>query len=219
VTADPGTDSTETFLLPAGPAAASHVERGSRFLAIVEGCQSIADGATVRDVERRRTHDATHHVWAVRLADGSSRTDDDGEPAGTGGRPVLAEIDSAGLIDVVCVVTRYYGGTKLGTGGLARAYGHAAALALKEVPGRRVRPGEIRHVTYGFEDTGAVARVLALRAAVRMGDEYSETVCTQIQIHTGTADRLNRELQNATQGRVSLDPTASPISVWIAAET
>ena len=219
MTADLGTDPPETYLLPAGSAAATHVERGSRFLAIVEGCRSIAQGVAIRDVERRRTHDATHHVWSVRLADGSSRTDDDGEPAGTGGRPILAEIDGAGLVDVVCVVTRYFGGTKLGTGGLARAYGLAAARALETVQTKRVRLGEIRHVTYGFEDTGAVARVLAHQAAARDGDEFLEAVRTQIRILAGTADRLNRELQNATQGRASLDPNTSPLSVWIAAET
>ncbi len=219
MTADLGTDRPEAFLIPTGPASASHAERGSRFLAIVEECQSVTDGAAIRDVERSRTHDATHHVWAVRLADGSFRADDDGEPAGTGGRPILAAIDSAGLVDIVCVVTRYFGGTKLGTGGLARAYGLAAALALDKVTSRRVRRGEIRHVTYGFDDTGPVARVLVLLAAVRESDEYSEGVRTQIRIVAGTADRLNRELQNATQGRVSLDPSSSQIPVWISAET
>ncbi|TFG66616.1 MAG: YigZ family protein [Gemmatimonadales bacterium] len=206
-------------MLPAGPAAASHVERGSRFLASVEECRSVAEGLAVRDVERRRTYDATHHVWAVRLADGSFRYDDDGEPAGTGGRTILAEIDSAGLVDVVCVVTRYFGGTKLGAGGLARAYGLAAARALESVPKRRVRRGEIRCVTYGFEDTGAVARVLMVHGAVRDGDVFSEAVCTRIRIPTGTADRLNRVLKDATRGRVSLDPDSAPPAVWIGVAT
>lgn len=217
--ADQGASSRATYLLPTGPSAASYVERGSRFLAIVEGCRSVADGVAIRDVERRRMHDATHHVWAVRLADGSFQTDDDGEPAGTGGRPILAEIDAAGLVDVACIVTRYFGGTKLGTGGLARAYGLAAARALESVPTRRVRPGELRHVTYGFGDTGAVARVLAHHGAVRDADEFSETVRTQVRIAAGTADHLDRALRDATQGRASLEPNATPPAIWIAAET
>lgn len=219
MTADPGTDSREKYLLPIGSAAATYVERGSRFLATVKECRSVADGLAVRDVERRRMHDATHHVWAVRLADGTFRYDDDGEPKGTGGRTILSEIDSAGLVDVACVVTRYFGGTKLGTGGLARAYGLAAARALESVPKRQVRPGEIHHVTYGFEDTGAVARVLDLHGAIRDGDEFSEVVRTRIRIPVGAADHLQQALQDATRGRASLDPESAPLAVWIAART
>lgn len=214
-----GPVSQEICLLPTGRATATCVERGSRFLAVVEVCRSLEDGLAVRDAEGRRNHDATHHVWAVRLADGSFRYDDDGEPTGTGGRPILTEIDAAGLVDSVCVVTRYFGGTKLGAGGLARAYGLAAARALERAPTRRVRRAETRYITYGFEDTGSVARVLALHGAVRDGDEFSEKVRTAIRIAAGTADHLNRALQNATRGRASLEPSAAPPASWIAAET
>jgi putative IMPACT (imprinted ancient) family translation regulator len=217
--ADRGTNSPEIYLLPTGPAVASLVERGSRFIATVSTCASMVDAVSFRDAERRRTHDATHHVWALRLADGSFKYDDDGEPAGSGGRPILAELDGKGLVDVVCVVTRYFGGTKLGTGGLARAYGLATARALENVPTRRVRPGIICHVSYGFEDTGAVARVLAHYGAVRDGDEFSERVRTQIRILVGMTDRLNQSLQDATSGRASLDATGQVSAVWIAAET
>lgn len=219
MTASRRTESPETYLLPTETAAATHVERGSRFLAIVAACRSVADGMAIRDVERRRNHDATHHVWAIRLADGIFRTDDDGEPAGTAGRPILAEIDSVGLVDVVCVVTRYFGGTKLGTGGLARAYGLVAARAAARVGTRQVRFGETHYVRYAFDDTGAVARVLALHGAIRDGDEFSEEVRTQIRILAGTADRLNREIRNATRGRAFLEPSATPPAVWIPIET
>lgn len=219
VTANRGPFSPEVCLLPTGRATATYVERGSRFLAVIELCRFPEHALAVRDVERRRHHDATHHVWAVRLADGSFRTDDDSEPTGTGGRPILAEIDGAGLVDSVCVVTRYFGGTKLGTSGLARAYGLAAARAIECVSTRRVRRAETRHVTYGFEDTGSVARVLASQGAVRDGDEFSETVRTAIRIAAGTADRLEQALRDATQGRASLEPSEAPPASWIAAET
>jgi putative IMPACT (imprinted ancient) family translation regulator len=148
-----------------------------------------------------------------------SRYDDDGEPSGTGGRPILSAIETAGVVDVICVVTRYFGGTKLGTGGLARAYGRAAVLALDQLPTRRVRLAEIRHVRYGFEDTGIVARVLAAHGAVRGSDEFSDVVRTEVRIPVGMGERLAKGLLDATGGRASLEPMHSLSTTWIAAET
>ena len=208
----------ETVLLPTGAATASHVERGSRFIATADRCASFEQGLQLRDAERRHTHDATHHVWAIKLANGNSRCDDDGEPAGTGGRPVLKEIETAGVVDAICLVTRYFGGTKLGTGGLARAYGRAAALALEDMPTRRVRRAEIRYVVYRFEDTGIVARVTASHGAVRDGDEFSDSVRTRIRIPVGTGERLAKALVDSTGGRAWLEPAIAPEAAWIASE-
>jgi len=209
----------EVVRLPADRAVATHVERGSRFLALVDRCASADRGLAVRDVERRRTPDATHHVYALRLADGAARYDDDGEPAGTAGRPILAALETSGVVDVVCVVTRYFGGTKLGTGGLARAYSRAAALALSQLPTRQVLLAEIRHVRYEFGDTGIVARVLAAHGAVRGGDEFSAVVRTELRVPAGTGERLGKALLDATGGRATLEPRQSPRTAWIAAET
>lgn len=117
-------------------------ERVTVEIAKVKGSRFIGEAVPVGSVEaveielegvRRREHSASHHSYAYRLRpDGSVfRYSDDGEPSGTAGMPILRQIDRLDLTDTLVVVTRYYGGTKLGTGGLIRAYGAAAAAVLE----------------------------------------------------------------------------------------
>lgn len=199
------------------PCRAELVERGSKFLAVAHPAASLDDALALRDAERRRHHDATHHVYAARFGDGVSRFDDDGEPSGTGGRPVLAELETRELIETAVIVTRWFGGTKLGTGGLARAYGGAAAAALDAARTRRVIEGEIRYIVYEFGDTGSVARVLEASAALRGPDEYGSGVRTEVRIPRGAGHDLERRLRDATAGRACLEPDDEPDSCWISA--
>ncbi len=140
-----------------GSAEAEHRGRGSRFIAVASPISTLDEALEFREAERRRFHDATHHVFAARTASGDTRFDDDGEPAGTGGRHVLRAIDSAALRGVAVVVTRYYGRTKLGTGGLGRAYAAAAALAVEATARQRLIPRRELRVSFGYEDTGPVS--------------------------------------------------------------
>lgn len=122
-----------------GRAEAEIVVQRSRFLATT--CR-VEDEPHARDViesVRARHHDARHHCTAFVLGADSMlrRSNDDGEPSGTGGRPILDAITGRSLSDVVVVVTRWFGGTLLGTGGLTRAYGDAAAAALDAAGVRR----------------------------------------------------------------------------------
>jgi uncharacterized YigZ family protein len=110
--------------------------KGSRHIATIAPVATTAAAEAVVARVRDEMPDATHHAfaWRLRAGDGPSglsfRSSDDGEPSGSAGRPILAQIDGRELTDVVVVVTRYFGGTKLGVGGLVRAYGGAAAEAL-----------------------------------------------------------------------------------------
>jgi uncharacterized YigZ family protein len=128
----------------------------SRFIATLA---PVADEAAADDVIatiRREFHDARHHCTAMVLGpDGQrQRSNDDGEPAGTAGAPMLAVLRGAELTDVVAVVTRYFGGTLLGAGGLVRAYGAAVHDAL-ELARRRVRRHvEVIDIQVGHEDAG-----------------------------------------------------------------
>ena len=141
--------------------------KGSRFIGEAFPARTEDEAQRHLDAVRRREHAATHHCWAWRLTpDGSLfRTSDDGEPNGSAGAPIHRQIEGHHLTDVLVVVTRYYGGTKLGTGGLVRAYGAAAAAALDQaraaglVVTRTVRvPVE---VAYAHADTGAAMQTLA----------------------------------------------------------
>lgn len=109
-------------------------EKMSKFLAFAHPVSDVAEAKSVIADYQKRYHDARHVCWAYML--GSARTDflssDNGEPSGTAGKPILGQINSFGLTDVVIVVVRYFGGIKLGTSGLIAAYREAARLALDE---------------------------------------------------------------------------------------
>ena len=109
-------------------------EKASRFFGFAAPAVSAEASEAYLEKLRRDHHDATHVAFAWRIGTGASeslKSSDDGEPSGTAGRPIASAIASANLSDVVVAVVRYYGGTKLGTGGLARAYREAAVIALE----------------------------------------------------------------------------------------
>lgn len=115
-----------------GEGAGEYEEKRSRFIG---GVWPVSDEAEARrriDTERKKYPDARHHCWAWVLPDGAYRWSDDGEPGGTAGAPMLDILRTANVYGAVCVVTRYFGGTLLGSGGLVRAYSKAAALALAD---------------------------------------------------------------------------------------
>lgn len=107
------------------------VVKGSSFLALVTRVKGVDDALAKLAEVRARHPDATHNCWAYRIG-AELRFSDDGEPGGTAGRPMLEVLQKRDLDFVLAVVTRYYGGTKLGAGGLVRAYGGSLAKALDE---------------------------------------------------------------------------------------
>ena len=192
------------FRIVVGSSEAELRLKGSRFIAVAKPISSLAGAVAAREAERRRFHDAAHHVYAALLRNGEQRFDDDGEPAGTGGRPTLAAIERAGLADAVVVVTRYFGGTKLGTGGLGRAYGAAADLALDRAPGQTVVPGRLVVLTYPYRDTGAVTRLAEAMGAVRIRERYGDQAELEVAVPDFQMNRLRIEVTEATAGRAVL---------------
>jgi uncharacterized YigZ family protein len=138
--------------------------QGSRFLARAFRAADEALAQSRLQSVRRTYHDATHHCWAARFGLGDEpreRWDDDGEPSGSAGVPILGSIRHAGVTDVLLIVSRYFGGTKLGTGGLVRAYSRAARLALLEAPPRAIwRRGSLV-VECAFEQLGIIEGILS----------------------------------------------------------
>lgn len=121
------------YLIPSAEATAQITDRGSRFLGICACVESVPDARAFLAEIRSRYADASHHVYAFAVGHGSTVThgmSDAGEPSGTAGRPVLAVVRGSDLGDVIVVVVRWFGGTKLGTGGLVRAYTKAAQEVL-----------------------------------------------------------------------------------------
>lgn len=209
-------EASVSLRVPAGSARAEVRVRGSLFLGLAGLCLRLDDALLLRAEARRRHYDATHHVLAARPLMGEDRFDDDGEPAGTAGRPVLAAIDGAGVSGVSIVVVRWFGGTKLGTGGLARAYARAATSVLERLPLRSILPGTRLHVRHAWSDTGAVARVLEAHGARRMSERHGEEAEIEVIVRRDRGSRLSLDLAEVTSGRARVEELAG--DVWLEAE-
>jgi uncharacterized YigZ family protein len=167
---------SDTYKTIAEPASAETKVDGSRFIAEARSVESRAEAEAWFAEVREQEHDATHHCTAFRCGrDGQTfHYNDDGEPSGTAGPPILRQIDGHDLTNTAVVVTRYYGGTKLGTGGLIRAYGDAARQVLEAAPivERVVRvPVRIR---FAYDDTSPAQRVLDRFDLTMLDRDYSE---------------------------------------------
>ena len=128
------------YLVPTGDGEAQFIERRSRFIGHIFLTETEEEALARLKQMREQYWDATHNVYAYIIRDGATRFSDDGEPGGTSGQPTLAVLQGAGLTDVCCVTTRYFGGTLLGSGGLVRAYSAAARAALREAGTAVMRP-------------------------------------------------------------------------------
>jgi uncharacterized YigZ family protein len=186
----------------AAPASHAIEVKHSRFLAQAAPVESPADALAFHaDIARTP---ATHHCWAYRIGQ-DYRSSDDGEPAGTAGRPILAAIDGQGFDRVVVVVTRWYGGVKLGAGGLVRAYGGAAAECLRTAPRRALVDYRELLVHAAFEDTGVVHAALAQHGAERIEETFdAEGLRLRVRLPADRVDALATQLRDATRNRVRI---------------
>jgi len=186
----------------AAPASHAIEVKHSRFLAQAAPVESAAQAlAFLADIARTP---ATHHCWAYRIGN-DYRSSDDGEPAGTAGRPILAAIDGQGFDRVMVVVTRWYGGVNLGAGGLVRAYGGTAAECLRSAPRRALIDYRELVVQAGFEDTGAVHAALAAHGAERLDEAFdADGLRMRVRLPADRVDALAAQLRDATRNRARI---------------
>ncbi|MBO4525161.1 MAG: YigZ family protein [Bacteroidales bacterium] len=137
-------------------------DNGSRFIASAWPVESEMEVKEIVDSLKKEYHDARHHCYAYRIGrdGGTWRANDDGEPSGSAGRPILGQIDSAGLSDVLVVVVRYFGGIKLGIPGLIRAYKTSAADALADATVIEKVAGNWYRIGFGYDRMPQVMKVL-----------------------------------------------------------
>lgn len=201
----------DTYREPAAPAESELKDRGSRFIAEVVVVRTPEDAESRIEEIRKREYDATHHCSAWRIGPHASqfRSNDDGEPGGSAGTPIMAQIEGRDLTNTLVVVTRYYGGTKLGVGGLIRAYGGAASDALDAAGVRTVVVRTRCTIRFDYDDTSA-----ALHAVDRFDIEivdrlYSDDTCLVLDVRKGELDRFSAAFTDALGGRGSLETGAS----------
>jgi len=196
----------DAFRTLKGTAQARMKVQGSAFLGMAAPVQTEPGAEEFIRRVRDEFFDATHHCYAYRLGSRGDRyrLHDDGEPGGTAGRPILTAIDRAGLTDLVLVVTRWFGGTKLGVGGLARAYARTAegVLAAGEVVTwyalARLR------VSFTHDHTSPVMHIIARFGARVAESDYDTQAHLTLEIRRSRADELTAALADATRGAAGI---------------
>lgn len=195
---------TDAYRTLARPASAEPPKtKGSRFIGEAFPVATEDEAMRRLEVIRKREHAATHWCWAYRLgADGNAfRYSDDGEPSGSAGAPILRQIDARGLTNTLVVVTRYYGGTKLGTGGLVRAYGDAASAALAAAPIiERVVRTELR-LRFAYDDTSPALHTVSRFDAEIAEQHYAEDTELVVRVRRSEAEALRAAFTDALGGR------------------
>jgi len=166
----------------------------SVFIAEVHPCHDEQEARSILADVVSRYRDATHNCRAYILSDGTEYSSDDGEPSGTAGRPILNAIKHSGLVNVIVIVTRYYGGVKLGVRGLIDAYGDTAMNAL-ELCGsaERVATSSIR-VAMSYNSVGNITRLLEGVGAVNLRWNYAEDVSVVCDVPENECERLSAML-------------------------
>jgi uncharacterized YigZ family protein len=192
------------------PAAESRVETrasNSRFIAIAGYTPTVADARVFIARVRDEFPDASHHVYAYLIGYGASMTagmSDDGEPGGTAGRPVLAVLRGSGLGDACVVVTRYFGGTLLGTGGLVHAYGDAAKAVLALLPRGEKVERSILTLTAPYALYETTRRLAEDQGALLVDQAFGVDVELRLQIDADRADALMDALVEQTAGTITV---------------
>ena len=184
--------------------------KGSRFRGQALSAADETEAAERLDAIRKRYHDATHHCWAAWHGPPGATVehcDDDGEPRGTAGPPLLHPLVGSGRHDGLVVVTRWFGGTKLGKGGLVQAYGECARMALDAASSRRVWRERKIECRVGYDDVGTVEAVLAREDDVLRGVDrpFHPDPHYVILVRRSAADRVAAQLVEATAGRARIE--------------
>lgn len=182
---------------------------GSVFVTTLARASTVADARDAIQRVRDEFPDATHHCFAYVVGSpGSSAATaaaDDGEPAGTAGRPMLSVLMNSGVGDVVVVVTRWFGGVKLGKGGLVRAYTGGVQHVLREAPTVvRVDHVELR-VTLPYPALDAVRRALEREGARVTADAFEERVTLTVSAPEDRVDALRQALLDASSGQARIE--------------
>ena len=187
----------DTYSTISSPAEASFTEKRSKFLAFALPVTTLSEVKNLLETYQKRYYDARHVCYAYML--GAERTDfranDNGEPSGTAGKPILGQINSRELTDVLVIVVRYFGGIKLGTSGLIVAYRTAAALALDAA--ERVEKTVDEEIDFSFEYPymNDVMRIVKEEGATVIGQTYDTGCTVRLRLRKSLMPRLKERLE------------------------
>lgn len=187
----------DTYRTIASLSEAVYKEKMSRFLSFACPCASVDEAKEIVAAYRKEYYDARHVCWAYMLGPTREvfRSNDDGEPSGTAGKPILGQINSFDLTNLVVVVVRYFGGTKLGTSGLIEAYRAAAAeaLAVAVIEERLVE--EVLVIGFEYPSMGEVMRIVKEEGATVLGQDFQLNCRLTLSLRSSMMPRLKTRLE------------------------
>ena len=186
----------DTYNSIGSPSRGLYKDQGSRFISSAYPVETEAQVKELVDSLKKEYHDARHHCFAYRLGlDGSRyRMNDDGEPSSTAGRPILSQIDSAGLSDVLVVVVRYFGGIKLGVPGLIKAYKTAAQDALAQAAKVEKTAAVSYHIEFDYMNMDSVMRTLKDMDIPQSGQNFGQLCSMDIRVRLSQQEELTKRL-------------------------
>ena len=192
------------YLVPYESAESEFEEKRSRFISHVFLVESEAEARARIDEMKKKYYDARHNCWCFVLHDGTVRYGDDGEPQGTAGIPILDVIKNKKLFETAAAVVRYFGGVKLGAGGLVRAYSSCTA---ENLAAAEIRSLEMC-VEYGIEveysGADAARKFISSQPCTLLSSDYGEGVTFRVAVKKSQAGRFDEKLTDCMQGRVKI---------------
>ena len=196
----------QSYRIPFEAAQSEFVEKKSRFISHIWRVESEEEARAHIDEMRKKYYDARHNCWCYLLREGGVlRYSDDGEPQGTAGQPMLNVFQRREIWNVCCVVTRYFGGVLLGTGGLTRAYSRGAADALAASGVSRVCLWECAALTIPYGLYEQVKLLAAECGGVIEDTQYGAEIALGLRFPAGGRDAMQRKLTELSAGRCALE--------------
>ena len=182
----------DTYNTIISTSAGEYKDRGSRFIAYSIPVKSETDVKEQLELIRKRHHDARHHCYAYRLGPDKSayRINDDGEPSGTAGKPIYGQILSKDLTNILIIVVRYFGGTKLGVSGLINAYKTSAREALEKATIVSKTINDIYEVEFEYNDTNSVMRIIKEEGLKPYEQVYEEKCMLKFAVRKNASNRV-----------------------------
>ena len=195
------------YFIPAGAGEAEFVEKRSSFLGHVRYVETEDEAKAFVTEMKKKFYDARHNCWCYIIKDGAVRYSDDGEPQGTAGIPMLEVLKREGVTNVVCVVTRYFGGVLLGTGGLLRAYTKSAKDARNAAGICVVRRWVKAEIACSYAMLERLKTECTAIGGVVADIEYSADVCLKLLLPEDKADAFSQRTADVTAGASELEIT------------
>jgi len=181
-------------------------EKGSEFIAIVYPVDNVENVLNHLQEVRKKYYDATHHCYAFKIKSGEQKYSDDGEPNGTAGLRILNAIEHFDLTDVLLIVVRYFGGTKLGVGPLGKAYYNASieVLELSETISKTLF--QLIEIEVDFSFISQVHRIINQFSAIISDSQFTAKANFKCFVKPNDFDKINIELTNLTNGQILISP-------------